>query len=85
LNEWKHKENLKMLNPLVMLAKQEFPLCPLAMVGTRDEILRILQTMTSLAEALGATVHVAFETGGQTAPMNLSESKIPYRVKKHKG
>ena len=63
-----------------MMAKQEFPLWPLAMVGTRDEILRISQTMTSLAEALGATVHVAFKTTGQTAPLILSESKIPYRT-----
>jgi hypothetical protein len=38
-----------------------------------------------VAEALGATVHVAFETSGQTAPMILSESKIPSRTRKQKG
>ena len=44
-----------------------------------------LSMLRRVAEALGATVHVAFETGGQTAPMILSESKIPYRTKRHKG
>ena len=39
-----------------------------------------LSMLRRVAEALGATVHVAFETGGQTAPMILSESKIPYRT-----
>jgi transcriptional regulator with XRE-family HTH domain len=43
-----------------------------------------LSMLRRVAEALGATVHVGFETGGQTAPMILSESKIPYRTKKHK-
>jgi transcriptional regulator with XRE-family HTH domain len=44
-----------------------------------------LSMLRRVAEALGATVHVAFETSGQTAPMILSESKIPYRTGKHKG
>ena len=44
-----------------------------------------LSMLRRVAGALGATVHVAFETSGQTAPMILSESKIPYRTKKHKG
>jgi transcriptional regulator with XRE-family HTH domain len=41
-----------------------------------------LSMLRRVAEALGATVHVAFETTGQTAPMILSESKIPYRTGK---
>ena len=41
-----------------------------------------LSMLRRVAEALGATVHVAFETTGQNAPMILSESKIPYRVMK---
>ena len=41
-----------------------------------------LSMLRRVAGALGATVHVAFETGGQTAPMILSESKIPYRTTK---
>ena len=44
-----------------------------------------LSMLRRVAEALGATVHVAFETSGQTAPLILSESKIPYRTGKHKG
>ena len=43
-----------------------------------------LSMLRRVAEALGATVHVAFETGGQTAPMILSESKIPYRTGKQR-
>jgi transcriptional regulator with XRE-family HTH domain len=39
-----------------------------------------LSMLRRVAEALGATVHVAFERGGQAAPMILSESKIPYRT-----
>jgi transcriptional regulator with XRE-family HTH domain len=39
-----------------------------------------LSMLRRVAEALGATVHVAFEPGNQTAPMILSESKIPYRT-----
>src|ERR1039458_8855429 len=44
-----------------------------------------LSMLRRVAKVLGATVHVAFETSGQTAPMILSESKIPYRTRKHKG
>ena len=43
-----------------------------------------LSMLRRVAEALGATVHVAFETGSQTAPMTLLESKIPYRTGKQK-
>ena len=38
-----------------------------------------------VAAALGATVRVAFEPGDETAPMTLSEAKIPYRTGKPKG
>ena len=43
-----------------------------------------LSMLRRVAVALGATVHVAFETGGQTAPMTLSESSIPYRTGKQR-
>ena len=39
-----------------------------------------LSMLRRVAEVLGATVHVAFEAGNETAPMILSESKIPYRT-----
>lgn len=41
-----------------------------------------LSMLRRVAEALGATVHVVFESGPGTAPSVLSESPIPYRVRK---
>jgi|SRR5579859_8168809 len=43
-----------------------------------------LSMLRRVAEALGATVRVAIEPGGQSAPMTLSEAKIPYRTGKPK-
>ena len=44
-----------------------------------------LSMLRRVAAALGATVRVAFEPGDETAPMTLSEAKIPYRTGKPKG
>ena len=41
-----------------------------------------LSMLRRVAEALGATVHVVFESGANTAASVLSESTIPYRVRK---
>lgn len=43
-----------------------------------------LSMLRRVAEALGATIHVAFETDSQSEPMVLSESKIPYQTGKQK-
>ncbi len=43
-----------------------------------------LSMLRRVAEALGATAHVAFEASGQSGPMVLSESKIPYRTGKRR-
>jgi hypothetical protein len=38
-----------------------------------------------VADVLGATVRVTLAPKGETEPMILSESKIPYRIKKQNG
>ena len=43
-----------------------------------------LSMLRRVAERLGATVRVTFAPEGQSEPMILSESKIPYRTGKQK-
>ena len=41
-----------------------------------------LSMLRRVAEALGATVHVVFESGADSGPGVLSESPVPYRTGK---
>ena len=41
-----------------------------------------LSMLRRVAEALGATVHIVFESGARAGPGILSESPIPYRTGK---
>ena len=44
-----------------------------------------LSMLRRVADVLGATVRVTLAPKGEAEPMILSESKIPYRIKKQKG